>query len=305
MPMTATRVEVTAPPPPPPRRRVTTVTGVPRQRAPHPWNTGFEWVLPDREPTSITAEQREQFDRDGFFVLRGAFSTDELAEVEAACDEAVELIAGLLGQVEGGRLSVAGLDTQVVAPHVVVRSDAAREFCHDPRLTGVCRDLMGDDVRLYWEQAVYKVPHGAEPVLWHQDNGYTFIEPQAYLTFWVSLTDATLENGCVSVMAGAHRDGTLVHANTPIGFECWGDHDTAVDVPTQAGDVVVFSSLSPHATRVNTTDAVRKAYIVQYCHADAVGHLGDGTGGPGAPLPQTDPDRQFPVVAAGALLPPT
>ena len=33
--------------------------------------------------------------------------------------------------------------------------------------------------------------------------------------------------------------------------------------------------------------------------------LGDGTGGPGAPLPQTDPDRQFPVVAAGALLPPT
>ena len=263
------------------------------------------WELPERAPAAITAKQRAQFDRDGFFVLRGAFEPGELAAVEADCDEAVELVAGLLGQVEGGRLSVAGLDTQVVAPHVVVRSEAACRFCHDPRLTGVCRDLMGDDVRLYWEQAVYKVPHGAEPVLWHQDNGYTFIEPQAYLTFWVSFTDATLENGCVSVMAGAHRDGTLAHAETPIGFECWGDHDTAVDVPTQAGDVVVFSSLSPHATRVNTTDAVRKAYIVQYCHADAVGHLGDADGGPGDPVAQADPDRQFPVVAGGALLPPS
>ena len=278
---------------------------MPRERALHPWNPAFTWALPERPPATITAEQRAQFDRDGFFVLRGAFDADELAAVEADCDEAVELVAGLLGQVEGGRLSVAGLDTQVVAPHVVVRSDVARRFCHDPRLTGVCRDLMGDDVRLYWEQAVYKVPHGAEPVLWHQDNGYTFIEPQAYLTFWVSLTDATLENGCVSIMAGAHRDGTLAHAATPIGFECWGDHDTAVDVPTQAGDVVVFSSLSPHATRVNTTDDVRKAYIVQYCHADAVGYLGDGADGRGDPVPQTDPDRQFPVVAAGALLPPS
>lgn len=275
-----------------------------RERALHPWNRGFEWVLPERAPATVTAEQRQQFDRDGFFVLEGAFTAEEHAPVEDACDEAVELVAGLLEQVEGGRLSVAGLDTQVVAPHVVVRSDAAREFCLHPVFAGVCRDLMGDDVRLYWEQAVYKVPHGAEPVLWHQDNGYTFIEPQAYLTFWVSLTDATPANGCVSVMAGAHRDGTLAHAATPIGFECWGDHDAAVDVPTKAGDVVVFSSLSPHATRVNTTDAVRKAYIVQYCHADAVGYLGDGQGGPGEPVPQDDPARQLPLLVRGAPVPP-
>ena len=273
-----------------------------RERERHPWNDSFEWALPDRAPTTITDGQRRQFDRDGFFVLRGAFAPDELAPVEAACDEAVELVAGLLEHLEGGRLSVAGLDTQVVAPHVVLRREAAKAFCLHPLFAGVCRDLMGDDVRLYWEQAVYKVPHGAEPVLWHQDNGYTFIEPQAYLTFWVSLTDATPDNGCVSVMAGAHRDGTLAHAATPIGFECWGDHDTAVDVPTAAGDVVVFSSLSPHATRVNTTGAARKAYIVQYCHADAVGYLGDGAGGRGDPVPQDDATRQIALLVGGAAV---
>ncbi|MEZ5382199.1 MAG: phytanoyl-CoA dioxygenase family protein [Microthrixaceae bacterium] len=265
-----------------------------RVREPHPWNTGFVWSLPERRPTTITSAQRTSFDRDGYFVLRGVFGADELAQAEAACDEGVALVSEFLGQVPGGRISVAGLDTQVVAPHLVVRSDALRRLCLHPTLVGVCRDLMGDDARLYWDQAVYKAPHGAEPVLWHQDNGYTFIEPQGYLTCWISLTDATLDNGCVSVMPGAHRQGTLAHDETPIGFQCWGDHDTAINAETKAGDVVVFSSLTPHATRVNHTDRVRKAYIVQYCHGDAVGYTGDGQGGPGDPHPQNEP-RQFSI----------
>ena len=69
-------------------------------------------------------------------------------------------------------------------------------------MADLCHDLVGPDARLYWDQSVYKRPHGAEPVLWHQDNGYTYIEPQAYLTVWVALTDATPENGCVQVLPG-------------------------------------------------------------------------------------------------------
>ena len=168
-----------------------------------------------------------------------------------------------------------------------------RGFCAHPLLAGVCADLVGPDVRLYWEQSVYKQPHGAEPVLWHQDNGYTFVEPQAYLTCWIAITDATLENGCISVMPGVHRDGTLAHRETPIGFECWGDDDTAVDVPGAGRrSIVVFSSLTPARHPAATvTDDVRKAYIVQYCHDGSVGHLprADGSRGrrdpPGRPRP--------------------
>ena len=94
------------------------------------------------------------------------------------------------------------------APRRALRR-AARRSARIRCSPGICRDLVGPDVRLYWEQAVYKQPHSTEPVLWHQDNGYTFVEPQAYLTCWIALTDATPENGCVVVMPGAHRDGTL------------------------------------------------------------------------------------------------
>lgn len=241
-----------------------------RARELHPRNTAFEWSLPDREPTTITAAQREAFDQDGFFVMRAAVDADVLDELMVGCDDGVAHVSGLLEQLPGGRIGVAGLDTQVVAPHLVLRSERLKEFCDSDLFTGIWADLFDGDSRLYWEQAVYKAPHGAEPVLWHQDNGYTYVEPQGYLTCWVALTDATIENGCISAMPGAHRDGTLAHDETPIGFECWGDHRSAVDVPVDAGDIVVFSSLTPHATRVNTTDEVRKAYIVQRCHAVAV-----------------------------------
>ena len=155
----------------------------------------------------------------------------------------------------------------------------SRDFCASPLFADLCHDLIGPDARLYWEQAVYKQPQGAEPVLWHQDNGYTYVEPQAYLTCWVALTDATLDNGCVWVLPGVHRAGTVAHRDTPIGFQCCEDPDGAVAVPVKAGSVVVFSSLTPHATGHNTTDEVRKAYILQYAPDGAVALQGDPADG--------------------------
>jgi ectoine hydroxylase-related dioxygenase (phytanoyl-CoA dioxygenase family) len=268
----------------------------------HRWNTDFEWTDHTGPFSTITPEQAAAFDRDGYFVLEGAFDADTLARIDAEIAPGEARVRELLEQLPDGRFSVAGLDTQTVAPHHVLSSEGLRGFCGHPVLAGVCADLDGPDVRLYWEQSVYKQPRGAEPVLWHQDNGYTYVEPQAYLTCWIALTDATTENGCISVMPGVHRDGTLVHRDTPLGSECWGDAHAAVDVPVSAGDVVVFSSLTPHATRANLTDEVRKAYIVQYCHDGAVAAQPGPDGSIAARVAQDDPTRQPLVVSGGGLV---
>ena len=177
---------------------------------PHPWNDGFAWIDHDGPFTTITDAQAKQFDEDGFFVVEDAFDAATLAALDEAIAPGEARVREFLdARSPDGRFSVAGVDTQTVAPHLVVRSPVLRAFCAHPVLAGLCRDLVGPDVRLYWEQAVYKQPHSTEPVLWHQDNGYTFVEPQAYLTCWIAITDATPDNGCVVVMPGVHRDGTL------------------------------------------------------------------------------------------------
>ena len=209
----------------------------------------------------------------------------------------------LLGQLPGGRISVAGLDTQTVAPHLVLTSDWLRRFCAHPLLAGLCRDLVGDDVRLYWEQAVYKQPESAEPVLWHQDNGYTFVEPQEYLTCWIAITDATLENGCVSVMPGAHRDR---HPRAPRD----ADRLRVLGRPRRRGRrpgagrldrgvLVADAARHPAEPHIGGQEGVHRAVLPR--RFDGLDpRAPDGSRGPG--IRQDDTVRQFVVVRDGKLV---
>ena len=265
----------------------------------HPWNTAFEWPQHRGPFRIVSEEQAHAYDERGFFVLEDALDAETLRRLDAEIAPFDERALEFLRRQPEGRFSLAGVDTVSIALHLVKFSPALRDFCASSIFADLCHDLVGPDARLYWDQAVYKQPHGAEPVLWHQDNGYTYVEPQAYLTCWVALTDATPDNGCVQVLPGVHRSGTLAHRNTPIGFQCFENPEGAVPVPVRAGSVVVFSSLTPHATGHNVTDDVRKAYIVQYAPDGAVAQRGDPTDGSGRPEPQDDPERQFFVLREG------
>ena len=150
-----------------------------------------------------------------------------------------------------------------------------------PAIAGHLRRPGRSRRHLYWDQAVYKKPEKPRRFPWHQDNGYAFVEPQQYLTVWLALTDATLDNGCPLVAPGLHRRGTIAHHYVdPLGFECLHDPDGAVVAEVPAGGAVVFSSLTPHLTGPNTTDDVRKAYILQYAPPGAEILQGDPAAGP-------------------------
>jgi phytanoyl-CoA hydroxylase len=271
-------------------------------RSRHAWNTSFTWPSHEGPFRVVSDDQARAYDERGFFVLEDVLDTETVATLDAEIAPFDERALEFLRRQPEGRFSLAGVDTVSIAVHLVKHSPALRDFCASRLFADLCHDLVGPDARLYWDQAVYKQPHGAEPVLWHQDNGYTYVEPQAYLTCWIALTDATLDNGCVQVLPGAHRSGTLAHRDTPIGFQCFENPDGGVPVPVRAGSIVVFSSLTPHATGHNVTDDVRKAYIVQYAPDGAVALRGDPADGRGDPEPQDDPDRQFPVLRAGVPL---
>jgi phytanoyl-CoA hydroxylase len=176
-----------------------------------------------------------------------------------------------------------------------------RRLVTHPALTGIAADLIGPDVRLYWDQAVCKQPDKPRRFPWHQDNGYAYVEPQQYLTIWLALTDATPDNGCPHVVLGLHRRGTLEHHYVePLGWECLDDPPGSVAAPVPARGAVVFSSLTPHLTGPHLTGAVRKAYIVQYAPDGAERLEGDPSAGPTTARVSCDAaDRQFPVVVGG------
>jgi ectoine hydroxylase-related dioxygenase (phytanoyl-CoA dioxygenase family) len=272
---------------------------------PHPWNTDFAWTDRSGPGRALSAEQRAAFDADGYVVIPDLLTSDEVATTIAETDRFEAEADAFLAAIDGERMAIAERGAITFSVHVAAKSAVLAELSRHPRIVDLCADLIGPDVRLYWDQAVYKKPEKPRRFPWHQDNGYAFVEPQQYLTVWLALTDATTDNGCPWVVPGLHRGGTLRHTYVePLGFECLSDPEGAVAAPVPAGGAVVFSSLTPHLTGPNTTDAVRKAYILQYAPDGAEILRGDADAGPPTARERADHSaRQWPVLRGGEPLP--
>jgi len=265
----------------------------------HPLNRSFQWNPPRGPYRCISTAQARAYDEVGFFVLEDAFDAATLRRTIAEIDPVEERVETLLRAQPGGRFFIAQADAITFTTHLVAHSAWLRGFCAGTVFSGLMHDLIGPDVRLYWDQAVYKKPAPEREFPWHQDNGYTYIEPQQYVTCWVALTDASVENGCPWVVPGLHRQGTLKHWMTDFGWACLDQPREAIPVPARAGSIVVFSSLTPHRTGPNGTTAVRKTYIVQFAPDGACKIERDAGTGELVSTPADARERQFKVLSGG------
>lgn len=259
-------------------------------------SSGFDWdtAVPTHPRTTLTDEQWNQFNTDGYFVVENLVDPTTLAEVTAETDIFCEQVDSFLEKLPDNRMFIAEKGAITFAPNIALKSDALLKFVSSSPITGLVHDLIGPDARLYHDQAVYKANEKPRRFPWHQDNGYTFVLPEHYLTIWIALNDVPIEAGCVWAAPGLHKSGTLLHTYVePLGWEIFEDPPvTPIAAPIAAGGAVVFSSLTPHLTGPNVSDHMRKAYILQYVGPDAIRFDGphDKLG-----TPLTD-DARFPWV---------
>ena len=156
-------------------------------------------LLPTRKDATLhilSKDQADDMDLHGFTVVENAFSTAEIEplrnEIDRIEQESVLRLKSQEQQQPSRRITSA--DQITFTSGLAQQSTLARSFCASPFFQKVCHDVLNcEDVRLYHEQAVYKKPCPGRIFPYHQDNGYTFIEPLQYLTCWVALNDATLE----------------------------------------------------------------------------------------------------------------
>ncbi|MBI1926475.1 phytanoyl-CoA dioxygenase family protein, partial [Candidatus Poribacteria bacterium] len=152
---------------------------------------------------------------------------------------------------------------------IAEKNKTIRAFVKQDKFVQLTTGLIGPDVRLYWNQAVFKYPETRKEFPWHQDDGYTPLDPAQYYTCWLALSDATVENGCIWVLPESHTNGIQPHQRTELGQVGYFGDDPGVPVPLEKGSMAVFSSLLFHRSGPNLTNGVRKAYIIQYIPAHA------------------------------------
>ena len=215
----------------------------------------------------VNDAQRQQFREQGFFLLPNLFSAADIDALRGRIDRFAEAHEAQLK--EAGQQGISRPKEISFTVHLADQDPEIMAFVRRPELVGLATSLIAPDISLYWDQSVYKRPEAKRDFPWHQDNGYTPIEPQEYLTCWLALDDATQENGCIWVLPGSHHGGTVEHKDSPIGKQCYFGDDPGTPVPLAKGSMVAFSSLLFHRSGPNTSAGTRKAYIMQYSSADA------------------------------------
>jgi len=155
--------------------------------------------------------------------------------------------------------------------HIHSKSELVKKFVTGPVFQEICRTFIGPDADLYYNQAVLKPPGKGKPFGWHQDTQYIITEPLEYVTCWLAVADATVENGTIWIVPGLHKQGLLPHiySDEQREWQCQFDDSAKIPVEIKAGQMAIFSSLLPHSSGPNVSETTRYAYVPQY-HIAAV-----------------------------------
>ena len=98
---------------------------------------------------------------------------------------------------------------------------------------------------------------------WHQDLGVITADADQtdVLSVWIPITDATVENGCLCMIPGSHREGLAPHCfEIPAKFRGSG----VIPVPMRAGSVVFFHRLTKHSSLPNLSNDIRFSFDLRY-----------------------------------------
>ena len=232
----------------------------------------------------LSAEQIASYQRDGYLILPNVVTESELLPLESTFQRFIE------GRVPGmGRdfCDMSGPYGRAFEDFNLVNAVLPRVY--EPQLSGnvferraaaIARQLIGDDIALDYDQFLAKRPKRARAVFaWHQDLGYwpTGTPDTRTATCSLALDDATLENGCLQVVPGSHREAEL-RAHRPSAWSLspelreeahtltveLGPADAIVPLPVRRGSITVHNERIVHGSPGNTTGGWRRTYIVAF-----------------------------------------
>lgn len=221
---------------------------------------------------------KEEFDRDGFVVLRSFFHALDIERINDRIEAYVKEIVPLLPKGKAFYETAGQPDTLKYLSGIEMFDPAffGRMYMGE-KLVGLAELLLGGPVRGHSLSWFNKPPRVGLPTPAHQDGYYWMLEPNEGLTMWIALDPVDDENGCVRYVPGSHRRGMREHARTQTlgfsqGIPDFGDEDMASEVGPhlQPGDVLVHQAMTIHRADGNPSDRHRRALGSVYFSRRAV-----------------------------------
>lgn len=133
---------------------------------------------------------------------------------------------------------------------------------HHPALKKVMQMIVGDQVLVHPKPIGRLIFPRCERLVTHAHQDYEFMggDPEFY-TVWIPLHDCPIEVGPLRILEGSHRHGIQEHEKEnlhvpEIPLDVLAG-DEWVEGRVNAGDVLIFHSLTVHAAAPNISDRMR------------------------------------------------
>ncbi|MEM1010869.1 MAG: phytanoyl-CoA dioxygenase family protein [Planctomycetota bacterium] len=254
----------------------------------------------------LSDEQVAFYDLEGYLVIENYLNDEDLAGVQEAMSQKVELIATEMkasGQIED-TLDDAPFEKRLA---LLFKGKTDQDFLKygrswrdrftgyfdlmsNPNVLDAVESLIGGEL---FANPVYnvrpKVPGvAAGAVPWHQDRSYwPDANSNPVITAWIPLVDTTHENGCLHVWPRTHR--TRMYDHEPEQYS--GTNYTtiperhmkklkreAIPLPVPRGSLILFNDRNVHMSTPNKSDHVRWSVDLRYQPTDQDPMRGHGAG---------------------------
>jgi ectoine hydroxylase len=217
---------------------------------------------------ALTDEKRGSYDVDGYVLIKGMLSQEEIGLLGKAArqDRALDQHSYARADGEGGkvRLSLWNHPTDTIYG-MIARSES---------LVSCAEKLLDGEVYHYHSKMIMKDARVGGSWAWHQDYGYWYQNGVLFpllTSAFIAVDRATKENGCLQVVRGSHHLGRIEH--TLKGEQAGADQERVnrilerldvVHVEMEPGDTLFFHANLLHRSDQNTSDKPRWSMICCY-----------------------------------------
>jgi ectoine hydroxylase-related dioxygenase (phytanoyl-CoA dioxygenase family) len=233
----------------------------------------------------------DQYRDQGFAVVRGVFSSDEIMELQAAFDRVYAQGAAHGRSFRDGNALFKISDDENLGPIMRIMQwpsyfePVLNRFRLDPRMLEIVRPLIGDNLKQIINQMHWKPPGAAMAEFgYHQDirsrrPRTAYRNPaESYVQTGIAVDPHRRENGAMTIIPASHKLGELPLARDcsimdtgmsgthldPFGL----DPASEIDLELDPGDVALWHVHTIHGSGPNASAIDRRLYINGYVTAE-------------------------------------
>ncbi len=230
----------------------------------------------------INSDNVSFYHENGYLIAESLFDANEIIEIK---NEAVEIFRGNRGDIDGlVKTNENTSDYNVLKNYIAIHfphkiSTKIHDFVAHPKVSAILSMLIGENVKCMQSMLFVKAP-GKPGQSWHQDEYYIPTRDRSLTGVWIAVDDATIENGCLWVIPGSHKNMPIKRRRAYYGNE-YADVDVcdldpfserdAIPVEVKKGSVVFFNGYLFHSSlRNKTKENFRTALVSHYMSGESL-----------------------------------